>query len=93
MQQRDLPQRWQQKITAYLEQKGSGHESGLGAGDFPSNKAVRLKFRDDSYAEFRYTLVIEAPEFDEVGIFTEHCGYHIFSIYGTEISVVDIQES
>lgn len=90
MQHEDLPQRWQQKILEYLELKGEGHETNLGAADFPANKTVRIKFHDDSFAEFRYTLVIEAPEFNEVGIFTEHCGYHIFSLYGTEVSIVDI---
>ncbi|MCE7992940.1 MAG: hypothetical protein HEP71_13205 [Roseivirga sp.] len=91
MQNRDLPERWQQKVMEYLELKGEGHETNLGAGDFPAKKVVRIKFRDNSFAEFRYTLVMEAPEFNEVGIFTEHCGYHIFNLYGIDISIVDIE--
>ncbi len=90
MQHRDLPERWQQKIMKYLALKGEDHETNLGAADFPSDKAVSLKFGDNSFAEFRNTLVIKAPEFNEVGVFTEHCGYHIFNLRGTEISMVDI---
>lgn len=90
MQYKDLPERWQQKISQYLELKGEGHETNLGASDFPANKVARIKFPDGSFAEFRYTLVMEAPEFNEVGIFTEHCGYHIFNLSGIDINIGDI---
>ena len=32
---------------------------------------------------------LNAPEFKEVGIFTEHCGYHIFNLGGTFINLIE----
>jgi len=74
---KDLPERWKSKIKEYLKEKGSKYES-LGANDFQSDKTVEIKFEDGSYASFKYPLIIEAQEFEEIGIMTEHCGYFIF---------------
>lgn len=70
----DLPERWKNKIQAYLEGKGSKYER-LGASDFLLDTTVEIKFEDGSFASFNYPLVIGAAEYDEVGVFTEHCGY------------------
>jgi len=83
----DLPARWKEKIKEFLKKQGEPEREELNAYDFFSNQIVKMKFDDDSFAEFRYPLVIEAPELNEVGIFTEHCGYHIFNMAGTHISV------
>ena len=80
----DLPQRWKRKIIEYLKSQGEDRDT-LEAFDFFPNRIVRIKFEDESYAEFKYALVINAPEFREVGVFTEHCGYHIFNLGGTYI--------
>ena len=92
MQHRDLPERWQQKIEEYLKLKGEGHKVQLGASDFPVGKIVKLNFEDGSKAEFLYALVIEAPELGEVGIFTEHCGYHIFTLSGLNITLTNTKQ-
>ncbi|MBS0661145.1 MAG: hypothetical protein JSR82_23240 [Verrucomicrobia bacterium] len=81
----DLPARWKEKISAWLAPSGGGARSQLGASDFPREHSVRLRFEDDSCAEFRSAIVLEAPEWREVGVFTEHCGYHIFPLGGTQI--------
>lgn len=77
MKRKDLPERWKNKIKEYLKEKGSKYDT-LGAGDFQIDKTVEVKFEDGSFASFKYPLIIEAPEFEEVGIMTEHCGYFIF---------------
>ncbi|MCP4379728.1 MAG: hypothetical protein GY794_26605 [bacterium] len=87
MKHRDLPERWKQKIREYLRSQGVEDRDELNAYDFFTEQVVKIKFEDDSYAELYYPLVIEAPEFNEAGVFTEHCGYHIFSMGGTHISV------
>ena len=76
MQHKDLPERWKNKIKEFLNTKGSKYDT-LSASDF-SNKVVEISFEDGSFASFRYPLVIEAPELNEIGILTEHCGYFIF---------------
>lgn len=87
MNHKDLPERWKQKIRVYLISMHITDRSTLRAHDFFINQVARLKFDDGSYAEFRYPLVIEAPELDEIGVFTEHCGYHLFPLAGTHVSV------
>lgn len=87
MKHEDLPERWKRKIKNHLTTHGETERERLSAYDFSAEQVVKIKFEDGSYAEFFYPLVIEAPELNEVGIFTEHCGYHIFTISGTHISV------
>jgi len=82
----DLPDRWKAKIKEYLLSLGVDDREELSAYEFFANQVVKITFEDDSFAQFNYPLVIEAPELNEVGIFTEHCGYHIFSMAGTHIS-------
>lgn len=59
-----------------MNTKGSKYDA-LSASDF-SNKVVEISFEDGSFASFRYPLIIETPELNEIGILTEHCGYFIF---------------
>lgn len=88
MRHEDLPERWKLKILAYLKSKGREDRKTLSAYDFSPSRKVEIKFDDGSFAEFRYALVIDAPEINEVGVFTEHCGYHIFNRVGTFIQYI-----
>lgn len=76
MRHNDLPERWQ--LELHLTARGSTKPEKLSASEFPSGTRVKIRFEDDSHVEFRYAFVIEAPEFREVAVFTEHCGYHLF---------------
>lgn len=78
MNRNDLPPRWKTKIQDYLKEKGSPYKT-LSASDFIADKTIEIEFKDGSFARFHYPLVIEAPEFGEVGVMTEHCGYFIFN--------------
>jgi len=83
----DLPDRWKRKIVEYLRRSGEKERVKLSAYDFFPNQILQIKFEDESFAEFKYPLLINAPEFNEVGVFTEHCGYHIFNMGGTYINM------
>ncbi len=87
MKHEDLPQRWKDRIKKWLISQGEHEREKLSAYDFYSNNVVKITFDDGSYAEFNYPLVIEAPELNEIGVFTEHCGYHIFNLGGTHVLV------
>ncbi|MBC6606638.1 hypothetical protein H8B13_07395 [Hymenobacter sp. BT188] len=88
MRQEDLPERWKIKLQDYLTAKGSIEQHKLDASDFPLEGIVRIQFEDDSKVEFHYAFAIEAPEFREVAVFTEHCGYHVFPLYeGLQLTV------
>lgn len=53
---------------------------GLGAGDFLPD-GVRIDFDDGSLVHFRWAFWVEdAARPGKVAVFTEHCGYHEFSL-------------
>ncbi len=93
MRHNDLPERWKGKLQDYLIAIGSKYKT-LRASDFPSDNMVRISFEDESKVEFKYAFTINAPEIQEIGVFTEHCGYHIFHSYDElNIIVEDISGS
>ncbi len=80
MKYNDLPERWKKKIDEYLTKMGKVQFKQLSAYDFPQNKSIKMTFPDGSKVLFHYAFTIEAPEFQEIGVFTEHCGYHLFPL-------------
>ena len=85
----DLPERWRLRLIEWIRKYSDDHREQLGASDFPCNYKVELKFSDESHAIFSYALVIEEPKLNEIGVFTEHCGYHIFPLYGTHVRRIE----
>ncbi|MGI4885647.1 MAG: hypothetical protein ACRYFR_11870 [Janthinobacterium lividum] len=85
----DLPERWKLKLQEYLIAKGSTRPEKLSASEFPSETTVSIQFEDGSHVKFRHAFVIEAPEFREVAVFTEHCGYHLFPLYDGLLMAVE----
>ena len=88
MKQQDLPQRWQNNLQNYLKHIGSKYKC-LSASDFNYN--LKIEFADDSTAFFRYAFYIIDENLKEVGIFTEHCGYHIFNLPEIKLELSDWQ--
>ena len=66
MKHEDLPERWKKKIIEYLKKHGVTEREKLNAYDFFPNQILEIKFEDESQAEFRYPLLINAPEFNVV---------------------------
>ena len=88
MRNTDLPERWKLKLQEYLIAKGNTRPNTLSASEFLSETTVSIRFEDGSHVEFRYAFVIEALDFREVAVFTEHCGYHLFPLYdGLELTI------
>lgn len=80
MKKNDLPVRWQQKIENYTNEKYGAdykYHGNLGAGDFASGTMVHIHLCDGSLALFNDVFIIEAPDWNEFTVFTEHCGYHL----------------
>jgi hypothetical protein len=89
MRYNDLPERWKAKLQQHVATTGGGEFRGLSASTF-SSSTVAITFEDDSRVEFRYAFVIQAPEMREVGVFTEHCGHHIFPLYeGLNLQIIN----
>ena len=89
MKHADLPDRWKQRLVQWIRQFADDHRTELCGDDFPMSYDVALRFDDDSEAIFRYALAIEEPNLNEVGVFTEHCGYHIFPLGGTYVARIE----
>lgn len=85
----DLPPRWKTKVVQWIRDFADDTRESFGAGDFPCSHSVSMIFDDGSTASFHYAILIEAPELNEIGIFTEHCGYHIFPLGGTHITLME----
>ena len=88
----DLPSRWKERVERFVQERTGGKRSWFGASDFPSDKVLHIEFPDGSSAQFRYALVIEAPEIYELGVFTEHCGYHIFPAVDANVRIENVRE-
>ncbi|MEM7373100.1 MAG: hypothetical protein AAF587_31040 [Bacteroidota bacterium] len=85
----DLPVRWKQKIADHLQSLGESERKTLSSSDFILGQKAVLHFEDGSHAEFRYPLLIHASELQELGLFTEHCGYHLFRTGGLSWALVE----
>ena len=78
--------RWRAKVTQWIRTFADDSRDRLSAEDFPCSHNISMIFDDGSTALFNYAILIEAPELDEIGVFTEHCGYDIFPLGGTHVT-------
>jgi hypothetical protein len=88
MQKMELPERWIRRLEQYTNEKYGldyAHRGALNASDFATSSLVCVGFPDGSYALFRHAFFITAPDWKEVAVFTEHCGYHIFPLVDLQI--------
>ncbi len=79
----DLPERWKKKLSEYVLSRSGGKYSLPGAGYF--NQTLIIRFPDGSFIMFTSAFALEAEEWGQIGVFTEHCGYHLFPFNGTKI--------
>jgi hypothetical protein len=84
----DLPKRWAERLKAHLREAREPERGHLSATDF-SNQSLKINFQDGSSAFFRYAFYLLDRELNEVAVFTEHCGYHIFPLYGTHLELLE----
>ena len=81
-----LSEYWMQRLEQFVLEKSGGKSRRPSATDF--SHAVELKFPDGSLARFRFAFHLLDAERNEVAVFTEHCGYHIFPAESVEISTL-----
>ena len=89
MNRADLPERWRERMIQWIREFADDTRSVLDASDFPCSHRIQIKFNDGSEAVFRYAILIEEPRFQELAVFTEHCGYHIFPLGGTHVARIE----
>ena len=79
-----LPEHWQHWVEEWAKNKSGGKHNRLSAQDF--NGCVKLTFPDDSYALFEFAFYAVDEEREELAVFTEHCGYHVFPLVDLQYS-------
>lgn len=71
---------WAEQLSVKLGRSVEDiRKHGLNAGDFPSDHELRVEFDDGSFAQFAYAFHVVSEDGYSVAIFTEHCGYYVFS--------------
>jgi hypothetical protein len=83
----DLPSRWRSLIERRVLERSGGRFKNLGAADFPPGQAVDIRFPDGSMATFMSAFFVVNEEHQELGVFTEHCGHHIFPLADLQYAV------
>ncbi len=84
--QRYLPEHWNSWITEFAKAQTGGKYDELRVDmDNVFCGKVRLTFEDGSHAFFEAAFYVEDESRKEVAVFTEHCGYHIFSSLGLQV--------
>lgn len=81
----DLPKRWKTKLEDHIRQEFGENRDKLATGDFQQN--LKITFADGSYSFFYFAFYILDQQANEVAVFTEHCGYHIFPLYDTKLEI------
>lgn len=89
MNHNDLPERWVKKLSAYLRDERESDRDHLSATDFVTNQTLMISLQDGSSAILRYAFYLIDRDLNEVAVFTEHCGYHIFPLYGTHLELLE----
>ena len=87
MTHKDLPERWAVKLKAYLREELGVNRDSLSAEEF--HHSLKINFEDGSYAFFGFAFYLLDRKLNEIAVFTEHCGYHIFPLLGTEVEQLE----
>lgn len=82
-----VPDRWQTQLDQFIREKNDGQHQYLGASDF--RHTVSIRFPDGSSALFRNAFYLLDRDLNEVAVFTEHCGYHYFPLFDTDLELFD----
>lgn len=77
-----LPAHWQQKVK---------DNNWFTLSQF--NHSVMVRFDDGSFCFYKYAFVLEDKEHKELAVFTEHCGYYVFSTRGIWWEVMKVEHA
>jgi hypothetical protein len=81
-----LPAHWQEKVKECLGRPEARYRE-ISVADFVHD--LRIEFEDGSDAFFSFAFYLHDDEAQEVAVFTEHCGYHVFPFCITSLETID----
>jgi hypothetical protein len=83
-----VPDDWKPRLREYLRERHGQDRDQLSAGDFSAQQSVVIRFPDGSQVLFRYAFALRNEAAQEVAVFTEHCGYHVFPLDDVKLEIV-----
>ncbi len=89
----DLSGRWKGNLKTYLQETLKEDRDQLLATDFNVHYSVKIDFEDSSSAFFRYAFYLIDEASNDFAVFTEHCGYHVFPLTGTQLELLESKRS
>ncbi len=89
----ELPERWLTNLRTYLRDRRGVDRDQPSNADFNLRECLKLSFDDHSWAFFYSAFYIVDREQDEVAVFTQHCGIHIFPLLGTKVEFLELKSS
>lgn len=82
-----IPERWLNRLSEHLQEESKHDRDQLSASDFRYN--LKIDFGDGSMVFFRFAFYLIEHDWNEVAVFTEHCGYHIFPLFDTKLELLE----
>jgi hypothetical protein len=83
-----IPPGFEEIVRKYLRSLGVNDRDTLSGNEFSAGQSVSVRLSDGSYAFFRYAFFLEDSDRELAAVFTEHCGYHVFTTVESEIETV-----
>lgn len=81
-----LSERWREEIKKYLKTINSKYQQ-ISIDNFNNN--LKIEFDDGSQAFFNFAFYIAKPDWNEIAVFTEHNGYHIYPLLAVKVQTID----
>lgn len=90
--QNEIVKRWAKELALKLGRDEAEIVSkGLSAYDFSSSKSVEIYYSLGSIIKFNLAFMVMSLEKRCAAVFTEHYGYHEFSLYGAVAKEITIE--
>lgn len=81
--QNEIVKQWAKELSQKLGRDEAEIVSkGLSAYDFSPSTSVEIYYSPKSIVKFNFAFMVINPEERRAAVFTEHLGYHEFSLYG-----------
>ncbi len=81
-----VPEEWRDQLRSFVREHFDEDRDNLTATDF--RHAVWLRFPDGSLVLFKYALYLISRDRNQIAVFTEHCGYHVFPLMDAQIELM-----
>ena len=88
----DILKKWKSELSEKLNRSEDEIvQNGLTAYDFSPSKSIEIAYSSTSVIKFDHAFMVINSETRVAAVFTEHYGYHEFSVYGAIAKEIEEQ--